>query len=94
MKRRNFTKKLKAKIALEAIKGQRPINEIAQEFEVHPNQIGIWKRQLLDSMPEAFQRGKNQDVENLKTERDRLFRKVGQLQVENDFLKKNLGYLE
>jgi transposase-like protein len=47
MARRKFTSEFKAKVALEAIKGQRIVNELAQEFEVHPNQIAIWKKQFL-----------------------------------------------
>ena len=58
MKRRNFTKGFKARVALEAIKGQRTVNELAQEFKVHVNQINLWKKQLLDMAPEAFSRGK------------------------------------
>ncbi len=48
MKRRRFTEEFKAKVALEAVKGQRTVNELAQEFGVHGNQINLWKKQLLD----------------------------------------------
>ncbi|MHB1390241.1 MAG: transposase, partial [Thermoleophilia bacterium] len=51
MSRRKFTNQFKAKVALEAIKGQRTINELAQEFSVHPNQISLWKKQMLASAP-------------------------------------------
>lgn len=94
MSRRKFKKEFKAKVALEAIKGQRTINELAQEFGVHPNQISKWKKQALESMPEVFGNGKDQRAEQLELERDRLFKKVGQLQVENDWLKKNIGHLD
>jgi transposase len=93
-RRRKFTKDFKAKVALEAIKGQRPINELAQEFGVQPNQIGIWKKQLLEAAPEVFSRGKDRDAEAAEVERDRLYRKVGQLQVEVDWLKKKTGHLD
>ena len=53
-----------------------------------PNQIGIWKKQLLESAPEIFNRGKDHAAEAAEVERDRLYRKVGQLQVEVDWLKK------
>jgi len=88
MSRRKFTKEFKAKVALEAIKGQRTVNELAQEFGVHPNQIGLWKKQMLASAPEVFCSGKDQEYEQLEQERDRLYKKVGQLQVQNDWLKK------
>ena len=94
MSRRKFKKEFKAKVALEAIKGQRTINELAQEFSVHPNQIGLWKKQMLTSAPEVFGSGRDQEAERLEQERDRLYKKVGQLQIQVDFLKKNIGHLD
>ena len=94
MKRRKFTNEFKAKVAIEAIKGQRTVNELAQEFEVHPNQIAVWKKQLLESASEVFRRGKDPDTEKKAEECERLYRKVGQLQVENDWLKKKTGHLD
>ena len=94
MKRRKFTSEFKAKVAIEAIKGQRTVNELAQEFEVYPNQIAVWKKQLLASAGDVFSRGKDLDVERKAAECDRLYRKVGQLQVENDWLKKKTGHLD
>lgn len=93
MKRQRFSKEFKAKVAIEAIKGQRTLNELSREFEVHPNQIGQWKKQLLDVAPEVFHRGKDRAGERLEAERDRLFQKVGQLAIENDWLKKKVGHL-
>ena len=94
MKRRKFTSEFKAKVPIEAIKGQRTVNELAQEFEVHPNQIAVWKKQLLASAGDVFSRGKDLDAERKAAECDRLYRKVGQLQVENDWLKKKTGHLD
>ena len=94
MGRRKFTKELKAKVALEAIKGQRTLNELAKEYGVHPNQIGMWKKKLLEVAPEVFSRGKDRDAERAKEERDRLYKKVGQLQIEVDWLKKKTGHLD
>ncbi|MCP4408528.1 MAG: transposase [Gammaproteobacteria bacterium] len=56
MKRKRYTKEFKAKVALEAIKGQKTVNEIASEFGVHTSQINDWKRQLLTGMPQVFDR--------------------------------------
>jgi transposase len=78
---------------LDAIKGQKTIAELASEYGVHANQISTWKRQLLDAAPAAFIRGKDKDAEKKEIERDRLFQKVGQLQIEVDWLKKKTGYL-
>ena len=94
MGKRKFTKEFKAKVALEAIKGQRTLNELAKEYDVHPNQIGMWKKKLLEVAPEVFSRGKDRDVERAKEERDRLYKKVGQLQIEVDWLKKKTGHLD
>ena len=94
MAKRKFTSEFKAKVALEAIKGLRTVNELAQDFEVHPNQIGIWKKQLLGSASDVFSRGKDREAEKLQDERDRLYKKVGQLQVEVDWLKKKTGHLD
>ena len=94
MGRRRFTKEFKAKVALEALKGHKTINELAQEFEVHPNQITVWKKKLLEVAPDVFGRKKDLEVEKAKEERDRLYKKVGQLQIEVDWLKKKTGHLD
>lgn len=88
MGRKKYSKELKAQIALDAIKGQKTIAELASEYGVHANQISTWKRQLLDIAPTAFARGKDKDAEKRGIERDRLYKKVGQLQVQVDWLKK------
>ena len=94
MERRRFSDEFKAKVALEAIKGQKTANELAQEFGIHVNQINLWKKRLLEAAPKVFSDGKDQEVERMKAERDRLYRKVGQLQVEVDWLKKKTGLLD
>ena len=93
-KKRRFDAAFKAKVALEAIKGQKTANELAQEFGVHVNQISLWKKQLLEAAPKVFRRGKDREAERIERERDRLYRKVGQLQVEVDWLKKKTGLLD
>ncbi len=93
MSRKKYSKELKAQIALDAIKGQKTIAELASEYGVHANQISTWKRQLLDAAPDAFKRGKDKDAEKKDQERDQLYQKVGKLQVEVDWLKKKTGYL-
>jgi len=94
MGRHKFSKEFKAKVALEAIKGAKPLNELAQEFGVHPNQITQWKKKLLEVAPEVFGRKKDREAEKVIEERDRLYKKVGQLQVEVDWLKKKTGHLD
>jgi len=91
--RKTYSAELKAKIAIEAIKGQRTINEIASRYSVHPNQVTTWKKQALDSLPELFSTRRAtaaQDEEALKAQ---LYQQIGQLKVELDWLKKKAELL-
>ena len=89
MDRKKYSKELKARIALDAIKGQKTIAELASEYGIHVNQVCIWKKQLLDDAPAAFSNWKDKDTEKKEVERDHLYKKVGQLQIEVDWLKKD-----
>ncbi len=93
-KRRTFTSAFKAKVALEALKGNRPLSEIASEFEVHANQITQWKKQLLENSISAFNGKSERTEKDFEKERDNLYRQIGQLQVEIDWLKKKTGHLD
>jgi transposase-like protein len=89
--RRQFSADWKAKIALEAIKGQRTIQEIASHYEIHPSLVTHWKKQLLEGAAEVFLNGKTAEAggdEELKAE---LYQQIGKLQVEVDWLKKKSG---
>lgn len=86
--KKSYTAAEKAKIALEAAKGQSTINEITQRFGVHSTQILRWKKQLLDKLPELFSdTQKRKDPEHQKLV-EQLYQQIGQLSVERDFLKK------
>jgi transposase-like protein len=92
-KRRQFSPEYKAKAALEAIKGQRTLNEIAGDLEIHPIQLGAWKRVAMEGLPEVFAgtRAKaNGDGEALVSA---LYQEIGQLKMELDWLKKKSGHL-
>jgi putative transposase len=91
-KRRNHSAQFKAKVALAAVKGDRTIAELASEFDVHPNQIAQWKKQLLQSLPEVFSRSrqKNKHCQDELTEH--LYQQIGKLKVELDWLKKKSGF--
>jgi len=94
MKRKSFTSKFKAKVAVEALKGHRTINEIAAEFEVHPTQVNAWKRQLLEGTGDIFSKGQQRQTESFEEERDKLYSQIGRLKVEVDWLKKKTGHLD
>jgi len=93
MKRNRYSAELKAKVALEAIRGQKTVNQIASEYDVHPNQVGTWKKQALRSLPEVFSNGKAKSREEEQAKMDALYQQIGQLQVELAFLKKRTGRL-
>lgn len=76
-------------MALEAIKGLQTINEIARQFEVHPDQVSKWKKQMLERLPQVFS-DKSWSSENHNREKDMLYQQIGQLQVEFTWLKKRL----
>jgi len=89
--RRQYSAEWKAKVALEAIKGQRTVQEIASHYEVHPSLVTQWKKQLLEGAGQVFLNGKmaaSGGEEELKAE---LYQQIGKLQVEVDWLKKKSG---
>lgn len=90
--RRKFSAEFKAKIVIEALKEKYTIEEIARKHELHPNQITIWKKEFLSKASTVFE-GEREPM--LKKERDeeleKAYAKIGQIQIENDFLKKKLS---
>jgi len=91
MTRKKYSKEEKAKIAIASIKGQKTVSELSSEFGVHGSQINSWKKQLLDGAADVFSKKKDNSEQKHAEERDCLFQKVGQLQIEVDWLKKLLG---
>jgi transposase-like protein len=92
--RKHYSADFKAKVALEAIKGQYTVNEIASRYSLHPNLVTQWKKLALAQLPELFSDRRaraNQDDIQLK---DRLYQQIGQLKVELDWLKKKAGLLD
>lgn len=88
--RRKISPSLKAKVALEAIKGLRSINEIASEYEVHPNQVSQWKKQFQDNAENLFSKTDKKSKEDRTSDEmnEKLYAKIGKLEMELEFLKK------
>ena len=88
-KRRNFSDKFKATVALEALRGDKTVQEIASKRQLHPTQVSTWKRQAIEGMANVFS-DKVKKAENKEGEIKDLHAKIGQLAVENDFLSQGL----
>ena len=86
IKRRRFTVDFKAKVALEALRGDKTIQSIASRHKVHPNQVGAWKRQAVDGLRAVFSTGADKAGQDREAEVHELHAKIGQLTVERDFL--------
>jgi len=91
-KRRNHSALFKAKVALEAAKGNKTMAELASEFGVHPSQITQWKKQLLESMQDIFSRRRDRNRQKQDELTEHLYQQIGQLKVELDWLKKKSGF--
>jgi len=89
--RRSFSAEMKARIALEAIKEQKTIQEIASHYGVHPSQVTKWKRQTIEGAPELFADRRSQPDTSEEALKAELYQQIGQLQVELDWLKKKSG---
>ena len=91
VKRKNFTGELKAKVALEAIRGIKTVNEIGQEFGVHPTQVGLWKKELQEQASSLFEAKRGVKAIDPSASSERLYSEIGRLKMELDWLKKKSG---
>ena len=87
-KRKQYSGAFKAKVALEALKEEKTVAEIASQYQVHPTMAHAWKRELLEKLSGVFEDGRKQkSSEDFSKLTDRLYKQIGQLKVDNDFLK-------
>ena len=89
-KRRNHDAGFKARVALEAVKGERTVSELAAEYGVHPTMIHPWKKALLEGAPDIFERGGKKKGQVDEEQVKELHAKIGELAVANDFLSRKL----
>ena len=92
-KRRRFTAEFKTRVARAALREDKTMAELTSQFGVHANQIMKWKKQVIDSMPDAFGRRKAAEVKDTEAHESRLYEQVGKLQVELEWMKKKARQL-
>ena len=85
--RKNYDSRFKSKVALEAIRGEKTLAQIASEHAVHPSQVMQWKKKALDNLPDVFATRKEKAAPD-KYPEDELLKQIGQLKVGNDFMRK------
>jgi transposase len=90
-KRKVFSGEFKAKVALEAIRGIKTVNEIAQEFGAHPTQVGLWKKELQEQAGSLFEARRGPRPVDESASPERLYSEIGRLKMELDWLKKKSG---
>lgn len=87
--RKKHSTQTKIKVVLEVLKGEKTTAEITTKYGIHATQINNWKKAVLDVLPEAFSSKRKRQGDDQRTLIDELYKQIGQLKVENDFLKKN-----
>ena len=93
-KRNTYSKEFKAKVALEALKEEKTLQELSNKYGVSAILISKWKKQAKDSMADTFQRGKTDEEKEQQETIEKLYRELGKLQAEHNWLKKKLGEID
>jgi|SRR5690606_38225814 len=91
--RRKFSSEFKSQVAIEALKERYTLTELAQKFELHPNQISQWKQEFLERSKGIFDIAEKKENNQSEIDIDKLYSKIGRLEMERDFLKKSLNKL-
>ena len=93
MSRKIYDKNFKAKVALEALKEEKTLSELSEQYGVNPNVISRWKKEVLRNLPEIFSTKRSKETKEIKRKEEELYKEIGKLKVENEFLKKKYNQL-
>jgi transposase-like protein len=86
--RKTFSKELKARVALEALRSEKTVAQISSEYGVHATQVNAWRKQALEGLPELFGCGSEADAKANEAQKEQLYQQIGKLQVEVEWLRK------
>ena len=92
--RKQYSPKFKARVAVEAIRGEKTMNQLAGHFRIHPVQIAHWRKTAIEQLEELFVDGRTRKGRNGEADSDALYEEIGRLKVELDWLKKKVGLLD
>ena len=92
--RKQYSPKFKARVVVEAIRGEKTLSQLGSQFQVHPMQIAKWRRSALEQLPELFVDGRTRKAGHGEADSDALYEEIGRLKVELDWLKKKVGMLD
>ena len=92
--RKQHSAQFKARVAIEAIRGEKTLSQLGSQFKVHPMQIAKWRKAALQQLPELFVDGRTRKASDSKPDNDGLYEEIGRLKVELDWLKKKVGMLD
>jgi transposase-like protein len=92
--RKQHSPQFKARVAIEAIRGEKTLSQLGSQFKLHPIQIAKWRKLALEQMPELFVDGRRRKGPGADAESDTLYQEIGRLKVELDWLKKKVGVLD
>ncbi len=92
--RKQHSPQFKARVATEAIRGEKTLSQLGSQFRVHPMQIAKWRKTALEQLPEVFVDGRTRKARDGEADKDALYGEIGRLKVELDWLKKKVGMLD
>src|ERR1019366_300301 len=92
--RKQYSPKFKARVAIEAIRGEKTLSQLGSQFKVHPIEIAKWRKSAVEQIPELFVDGRTRKSAPVETGNDALYEEIGRLKVELDWLKKKVGMLD